>query len=1165
MTDRNTAQGVQSNMRSLKRKAIALLLSGTMCVTGFALPHPKLFLTSEQVSAAAKHDDDLVLRYTDMAGTVNNNNAWANNESFYRALPLGNGRIGATVYGNYPEEWFDINECTVWSSGPGNNNRSGASSYLGQVQSLIAAGNLKDANKIISDNMIGGGQAKYQKVGMLKLDFGHRDVSGYSRQLDMNDAVASSAYSCGGKQYTRETFVSHPDQVMVTRIRCNTAGGVSFSAAYSDILGGSGTTDGNDTLVANGHGDDDLFVRGAVYFSTRTKFIPTGGTVSAANGKVSVSGADEVLILTTVRTNFIDAVTCNGDEKGDAAKDMQNVQNMTYDELYARHIADYQELFSRVDVDLGGDSSVSNAKTTPARIAEFGTTNDPKMVKLLFQYGRYLMISASRDAQPMNLQGIWNKFSAPAWGSKATTNINYEMNYWPAFTTNLAECFEPFVEKAKSLQKNGNDTAKAHYGISDGWVLHHNTDLWNRTAPIDGSWGQWPVGGAWVSNMLYDAYRFNQDEDYLADIYPVISGSAEFLNQLMVNQTVNGQEYTGISPSASPELPIPGYAWDDNVYCSFSVTMDNAICRELFRDVTEASVILGKDASLRSELEKKLTLLRPETVGSWGQIQEWAADLDNSRETHRHISHLYGVYPGFEVNPAANETTAKAAMTSLNGRGDAGTGWSEAWKLNCWARLCDGEHAYNLIKLLITPCNGTESGRLYDNLWDAHPPFQIDGNFGFTAGVAEMLLQSHNDMIQLLPALPKAWSTGHANGLCARGNFEITEMNWENGRLTGVSVLSKSGGICILQYGGAQISFETEKGSEYHLNGALQFTDDTKTMMNIALNQKVTASGEESGTPASNLTDGSTMTMWSHDDGMSGEWVQVEFDKAASVSRYTVHLAGDADDIAHNARGFKLQASSDGANWVDIDSVSGNTRSVYNKTVETFSAKYVRLSVTTATQDNSGGARIAELELWGDSSAAKAKTPYQHIEAEAYQYAGNCETERRDDGTANVGFIQNGSYTVYRTLDFECGASEFEVQAASNTDGGNIEIRIGSPEGELLGTCEVTGTDGWQEYQTFSCSLKPCKGVQDLYLVFTGGENYLLNVDSFRFYGIRGDSDCNGKLDARDLSLTKRALLTGDDSILTPLGRSNADYDRSGKIRLDDAETVQEFLLCKAS
>ena len=357
------------------------------------------------------------------------------------------------------------------------------------------------------------------------------------------------------------------------------------------MLNGGVTTDGNDTLVANGHGSEDLWIQGAVYFSSRSKFIPDGGRVSAGSGKVTVSDADSLLILTSVRTNFVDYKTCNGDEKGDAAADIERASKLSYETLYENHKADYQELFKRVDVDLGGDTDAVRRMTTPQRIAGFNRSDDPKMVKTLFQYGRYLMISASRDAQPMNLQGIWNKYSSPAWGSKATTNINYEMNYWPAFTTNLAECFAPFAEKAKGLAETGHETAVVNYGIDKGWVLHHNTDLWNRTGAID---------GAWVSNMLYDAYRFTQDEEYLADIYPVIKGSAEFLSELMTTARINGQEYAVISPSTSPEINLPAHP---DACIDHSITMDNGIARELFKDVAEASEI-GIESVVKGQLVK---------------------------------------------------------------------------------------------------------------------------------------------------------------------------------------------------------------------------------------------------------------------------------------------------------------------------------------------------------------------------------------------------------------------------------------------------------------------------------------------------------------------------------------------------------------------------------
>lgn len=1109
------------------------------------------------VYASNGYDEDLIMRYTSSAGTKSTDNAWDNSESFYKALPLGNGRIGAMVYGNCPTEWIDLNECTVWSAGPGSNDRDGAGNNLKTVQDLLSKGEYDQANSIIGSKMIGGGQAKYQKVGMLKLSLGHENVSNYTRQLDMNTAVASTSYTCGGKTFLRESFVSYPNQVMVTRITCDAAGSVSLAVGYDGLLNGKVSIDGNNTIVANGHGDDDCWTSGAVYYSARTKVIPSGGSVTAANERVNVSNADSVLILTTIRTNFVNAQLCNGDEKGDASKDMAAIENMTYEELYNNHVADFQALFHRVNVDLGGDSSVSNSKTIETRISEFSKTNDPKMVKVLFQYGRYLMISASRDAQAMNLQGIWNKYSAPAWGSKSTTNINYEMNYWPAFTTNLAECFEPFIEKAKALTISGAKTAKAHYNISEGWVLHHNTDLWNRTGPIDGTWGQWPTGGAWVSNMLYDAYKFNQDEEYLAEIYPVIQGSAAFLNALMVPQTIEGQEYMVVSPSASPEINIPG---KPDSYCAYGVTMDNAICRELFQDVVDASNILNKDDSLITSLQDKLSLIKPATAGRYGQLEEWAYDWDNPNETHRHISHIYGLFPGNEYSPATNPDIAEAASVALEHRGDAGTGWSEAWKLNCWARLEDGEHAYNLVKMLISPVNGTESGRLYANLWDAHPPFQIDGNFGFTSGIAEMLLQSQNEEVVLLPALPKAWSTGHANGLCARGNFEITEMNWSNGKLTDVTILSNSGNVCNLRYGNMRISFGTEKGGIYHLNGLLRFSEKNQTLGNIAKNKTTKASVGD----ASAAVDGTNTTSWTSKGSLNGEWMLVDLGEKTDICRWTVKFAGVNGEINYNARDIKLQMSDNGSTWTDVDVVYGNTKSTLTRNVPAFNARYVRLYLQTSTQNNNGGVKVAEFEVWGESdAAANGVNPYTKIEAENSDFLfGGIQIEDNDT-RKDIGYIQNGSTAAICDVNFEGGATGFSVNASSAGDGGKIEIRIGSDTGKLVGTCVIEPTGDWQDYQTFTCDVSGCTGMQDLFLVFTGGDGYLFNVDdfSFTFDSQLGDLDGNGNINGIDLTLLKKAVLNKT----SPSARTIAsgDMNGDGEINADDVPVMVNYLLGK--
>ncbi|MBP0977819.1 MAG: carbohydrate-binding protein, partial [Oscillospiraceae bacterium] len=943
------------------------------------------------------------------------------------------------------------------------------------------------------------------------------------------------------------------DQVMVTRITCESAGSVSMTVGYDGLLNGAVTNDGHDTLVANGHGDEDCWTKGVVYYSARTKVIGDGGTVSASNGKVNVNGCDSVMILTTIRTNFVDAQTCNGDEKGDAAADMKKAEGKSWDELYENHLKDYQALFKRVDVELGGDSAVTNSKTVETRISEFGKTNDPKMVETLFQYGRYLMISASRDAQAMNLQGIWNKYSSPAWGSKSTTNINYEMNYWPAFTTNLAECFEPFVEKAKALTVNGSKTAKVQYGINEGWVLHHNTDLWNRTGPIDGSWGLWPVGGAWVSNMLYDAYEFNQDEQYLAEIYPVIEGSAKFLDKLMISQSFGGQEYRVISPGVSPELALPVSA---NHYVSAGVTMDNAITRELFQDVVDASRILGKSESSYSNYEKTLSLIKPPTAGKHGQLMEWAEDWDNPRETHRHISHIYGLFPGNEYNPVTNAEISAAAAQALKNRGDAGTGWSEAWKLNCWARLRDGEHAYNLVKLLISPVNGTESGRLYANLWDAHPPFQIDGNFGFTSGIAEMLLQSTNDEITLLPALPAAWSTGHANGLCARGNFEVSEMNWQNGQLTDVTIISNSGNVCNLRYGNKTISFETEKGGEYHLSGLLSFDEKPVMLANAAKGKKVTSSSGD----ASAAADGRNATMWNTKGKINGEWMTVDLGEKTEVNRYTVKFGGVNGEGNFNARDFRFQQSDDGTTWTDVDVVYGNTKSTVLRNVPEFSARYVRLLLETSTQNNAGGIQVAEFEVWAEGEASQSGISAYSAKFEAEEsdiLSGGIQVEDGKD----IGYIKNGSSLAVAGVDFGSGAGTFRISASSAGDGGEVEIRLGSPDGKLAGTCSISPTGSWGEYKTFECDLKNCSGVQDLYLVFTGGNSYLFNVDWFEFEAdasaVKGDVNSDGSVNATDLKNLSYYMF-GNRTAIDPV---SSDINDDGKVSIADFCLLKEILL----
>ena len=1106
-------------------------------------------IPAQTVSAAS--DDDLILHYTTSAGTNYSGNAWDNDESYYKALPIGNGRLGAMVYGNCPTERFDLNEATFWSGSPGNNHKRVSSDTMERCWQQMLAGNYRDADGTIGAAMIGGGEAKYQSVGTLNLDTGHTGVGDYERHLDMNTALCGCSYTAGGKKFRRESFVSYPDQVIVTRISCESAGSVSLTASYDCSLKGQFevSTDGNDTLVMNGHNDSEYGMTAAVYFSTRTKVIPEGGTVSAGGGKVSVSGADSVLVLTSIRTNFVNYATCNGDEKGDAAKDLAAAAGKSYDDLLKAHLKDYQELFSRVDVELGGDGS-SNSKPIPQRISEFGRSNDPKLVEMLFQYGRYMMISASRDSEPMNLQGIWNKFRDPAWGSKYTTNINYEMNYWPAMTTNLEECFRPFVEKAKGLQANGSQTAKEVYGVSDGWVVHHNTDLWNRTGPIDGAWGMWPTGGAWISDMLYDAYRFNQDEEYLEEIYPVIKGSATFLEQILRQAKIDGNTYNVVFPSTSPEVNTPGGSGGQGAACAYGIAMDNSLTRHLFTDVIEAADTLGTDSTFSATLQNRLSLLKPDTIGSWGQIQEWAYDWDAQNEKNRHISHMYSLFPGRLISKGTSPALAEAAAVSLNARGDDGTGWSEAWKLNCWARLEDGPHAYNLIKLLVSPVNNY--GRLYDNLWDAHPPFQIDGNFGFTSGVAEMLLQSHDDVIKLIPALPPQWETGHANGLCARGGFTVNQ-EWKNGQLVSAEIYSKSGNTCTVSYQGEAVSFETEKGKTYKLNSALELEDvtDTAEMRNVAWNKKSAGSDVA----------GSSTEAWASAVTGADKWLTVDLGKTYQVSRWGVKLSGMTNANTDYPRDFRLELSTDGKTWTTADTALSSTQEQFSRNFEAAEARYARVLLNTAST-KTNPATIGALEIYAVSDEPEpTRNPYETIEAETYDRQSGIQTEVLDAGGMDVGFIENGDYIAFKQMDFGAGAQGFSVKAGSETEGGKISLHLDSPTGKLIGTCNISGTEGWTEWKNFECSVSGATGTHTLYLVFEGDDGFLMNVDSFVFTTDLKAGDINGDkaVDRDDVNALLNHLLT--KKALTAEQAAAADLNGDKKLTAADLSLLKRLQL----
>ena len=753
-------------------------------------------LACAAVLSFAAADNPLTLWYNSDAGT-----------EFTAALPIGNGYMGGIIYGGVTKDVIGLNESTVWSGGPGDNNKSGAANYLKDARDALFRGDYRSAESIVSDRMIGPGPASFQPVGDLVITTSHSGATNYRRELDLKTAMAKTTYSAGGVNYTREYFASYPDHVIVIRLSASEKGKVSFGATMTTPHRNNSMSSSGNTLIY------DVTVN-SIKFQNRLNVVADGGTVSVANGNISVNGANEAMLVLSIATNFKSASDVSGNPGSLASAVMEAVKGKSFDELKAAHLKDYQAIFNRVKLDLGAAHS-SAGDVTATRVKNFNSTNDPSFVELYYQFGRYLLISSSRKGgQPANLQGIWNKDTSPMWGSKYTTNINLEMNYWPVETANLAECAWPLIDKIKGMVPQGEKTAKVHWGVDEGWVEHHNTDLWNRSAPIDGAWGLWPTGSGWLSTHLWEHFLFNPtDKAFLEDVYPTMKGAAVFYLNSMVEEPVSGNKYLVTAPSASPENAHGGY----NV--CFGPTMDNQIIRDVFNYTIEASKVLGKDEDFRARMEAAVKRLPPTRTGKYGQIMEWFEDWDNPNDKHRHVSHLYGLFPSHQITPEETPDLVKGAKTTLEQRGDDATGWSLAWKINFWARLHDGDHAYKLVRMLLTP------DRTYNNLFDAHPPFQIDGNFGAVSGINEMLIQSHGGKIQVLPALPSQWKDGSVKGIRARGGFEIDSMAWKGGKLTYIAIKSDVGQKLDVVYGGNEQTYNTVPGSVYEFDGNLKLTN----------------------------------------------------------------------------------------------------------------------------------------------------------------------------------------------------------------------------------------------------------------------------------------------------------------------------------------------------